>query len=72
MSCLFRLTSPVIFTDSAVAVDDAVAGNEHGHGVLGDGGGYGTHSLWFADALGDLLIGGGGAEWDVLQLMPYL
>ncbi len=68
---LFQFTAPVVFAGCAVAVDDAVAGHQHRHRILGDGRSHSAHGLRFTDALRNLLIGGRLTEGNLHHLMPH-
>lgn len=67
----FEVLSPMIVSDAAIGTHDTVAGNEEGEGIGCYGIGYGTDSIGAADALCDLLIGGGLSKRDHAYLTPY-
>ena len=61
----------MILAGGSVAVDDAMAWNEHGNGVLGDGRSNGSHGFRLTDPLRDVEISSGASKRHFLYLVPY-
>ncbi len=66
----FGIEAAGVTGQTAVAADDAVAGDDDGDRVGGIGGGYGADGLGVADAAGQFGVGDGGAVGDFQQLRP--
>src|ERR1700730_14507355 len=78
-SCTFMFEEPLlafhtaaVAGEGAVGSDDAVTGNDDSDGIGAVGETDGADWGGAADAAGELAVGGGGAERNLSQSLPYL